>query len=589
MKRFARTALASLALVRRAAGRELFVIVGAQTVAAIGSVALLLSGRELLAEVEQGTRVGDAWLSITGVVVALVVAGTAAVVESARIPVVATLVEREAIRRVVRHATSVPFERFLDATFMDDVRRSVDAATGRTWQMTSGLFALVRALLGLAAMTVVLATTFPAALAALAVGFVPLAVSGRRLSRRSYETLVELTHSERESFDLLMILTGRAGAAEARAYGTVGTLEGRRDELLARRVSYYRALGRRRVQGQVIALALLAVMVSVVIAFIIDAAADGALAIGDALIVVGTVAALANGARSLNGSVSSLLETSLFLEDQERFLATTSTAGGEPRTEVATLSSPVAVSGRSLTYGYPGTGRTALRDIDVGVAAGEMVAVVGANGSGKSTLVKVLSGLIVPQRGTVEIAGEPLAAMDATRRRTLVATAFHDAVRYPMTASTNVALGWPERLDDRNGVEQATQLAGAAELLASLPAGGGTILTPEYEGGVDLSAGQWQRIALARVLFASTPVIILDEPTASMDVVAERNVLMRLRTMTPARTVVVVSHRLHAAQLADRVIVMADGVVVAEGTHEELVRRPGWYQDFARSTVLPGA
>lgn len=239
------------------------------------------------------------------------------------------------------------------------------------------------------------------------------------------------------------------------------------------------------------------------------------------------------------------------------------------------LAADVTVEG--VSFRYPLRPEPALHEVSFRLRAGERVALVGANGAGKTTLVKVLLGLYRPTQGRVLYGGRDLQALDLRAVRERQAAVFQDHVRYAFTLGENIGYGRAERLGDRAAVEAAATRGGADEVAASLPAGYSTLLTRQFSGGTDLSDGQWQRVAVSRGFMRDSPLLVLDEPTAALDPVAEAEVFRRFTSMVQGRTAVLVSHRLSFARLCDRVLVLRGGELVEQGSHDALVAAGGEY------------
>jgi ATP-binding cassette subfamily B protein len=227
------------------------------------------------------------------------------------------------------------------------------------------------------------------------------------------------------------------------------------------------------------------------------------------------------------------------------------------------------VEARDVTFTYPSAETPALRGVSVHVEPGEVVALVGANGSGKSTLARLLAGLYEPERGAV-----------TGRGAFATAIAFQDFLRYMLAARDNVAFGRHERVADDAGVREAAARSGAAADLEPLPGGYETVLGPAFVGGTDLSGGQWQRVALARLFFRDAPFVIRDEPTAALDAKAEHALFASLRELLAGRSVLLISHRFSSVREADRIYVLDAGRVVEHGSHEELVAAGGLYAEM---------
>jgi len=205
---------------------------------------------------------------------------------------------------------------------------------------------------------------------------------------------------------------------------------------------------------------------------------------------------------------------------------------------------------------------------------------VGENGSGKTTLAKLLCQLYHPQSGRVLWDRVDLAEVDAEELRRSIAVVFQDFPQYLFSASTNIGLGRVEALGDEARIGRSARQAGAHEFLERLPEGYQTMLGKMFEGGVDLSIGQWQRMALARAFFRDAPLIILDEPTAALDARAEHDLFESIRGLFEGRTVLLISHRFSSVLSADRIFVLKDGLLIEQGTHAELMRAAGHYAEL---------
>ena len=238
-----------------------------------------------------------------------------------------------------------------------------------------------------------------------------------------------------------------------------------------------------------------------------------------------------------------------------------------------------------VSFRYPGQDRDVLGGLDLTIPAGRSLAIVGANGAGKTTLIKLLCRLYQPTAGRILVDGDDLSNLETAAWQRRIAAVFQDHVGYELNARTNVGFGWVEAQGDLEGIQAAAERAGASDAVSALPRGWETVLSPQYHDGADLSGGQWQKLALARALFAvrhGAGVLILDEPAANLDARAEAELYEAFLGMTRGVTTVVISHRFSTVRQAASIAVLRDGRVVELGTHYELMELDGHYAEMFR-------
>ena len=242
-----------------------------------------------------------------------------------------------------------------------------------------------------------------------------------------------------------------------------------------------------------------------------------------------------------------------------------------------------AVRFEVVRFRYPAGQADVLAGVDLELAAGTSTALVGVNGAGKSTLVSLLARLRDPTGGRITVDGTDIRTLDPGRWQRMIALMPQDPVRYPLSAYDNVAFGALEHADDRAGVQRAAKISGFASVVDELPLGWDTVLARELPGGAELSGGQWQRLALARALFATfhgARILVLDEPTAALDVRAEARFYQRFHEITAGLTTLVISHRFATVRRAQRIYVLDGGVITESGSHDDLVAAGGTYAEM---------
>jgi ATP-binding cassette subfamily B protein/ATP-binding cassette subfamily C protein len=285
-------------------------------------------------------------------------------------------------------------------------------------------------------------------------------------------------------------------------------------------------------------------------------------------------------------ATGSLYEDALYMSNLFTYLAIP-TGGERSRVEPARApprGRPGPIELRGVSFRYPGRAEWALRDVSLVLAPGEKLGLVGENGAGKSTLVKLLLRLYDPTEGAILYGGVDLRDMAIADLRARVGAVFQDFVRYQFSAGENIGLGSPAHIGDRPRIEEAARRGGAAAVVEALPQGYDTVLGGWFEAGQELSAGQWQKLAVARAFMRDgAEVLILDEPTAAIDAEAEHELFQRFRELAADRSAIVISHRFSTVRtMADRIAVLHGGRVEELGSHRELLHKDGRYAHLFR-------
>jgi ATP-binding cassette subfamily B protein len=313
-------------------------------------------------------------------------------------------------------------------------------------------------------------------------------------------------------------------------------------------------------------------------------AARGELSLGDMTLYLALFRQGQAAFGDILSNLTAMYENALFMSNLFAYLAipTGSEAARVSPPRSLPRGSPQPIEFRNVSFRYPGKEAWALREVTLSLAPREKLALVGENGAGKSTLVKLLLRMYEPTEGEILYGGVNLKDMDPRDLRARVGAVFQDYVRYQFTVRENIGLGDVTRMDDAARVARAAEQAGAEGLIRSLPQGYETVLGGWFESGHELSAGQWQKVAVARAFMRDAEVLILDEPSASIDAEAEHELFQHLKALAADRSALIISHRFSTVRSADRIAVLRQGRVEELGSHRELMERDGRYAHLFR-------
>jgi ATP-binding cassette, subfamily B, bacterial len=585
----------AFSLVWASAPRELLLAGGLQVVAGLSLAAQLLVLRRVLNYTVAIEGVPDISavapeLLLFGVLLAVV--AVAAVTQREQQRTLAEYVQRHTTDRVMAVATSVDLIEFERPGFYDRLQRARVNASVRPLQIANGVLGMIGSGVTVAAVGFTLLLVEPLVVALLVVGGLPSLFLNRLSSRVMHTFAVEQTPADRRRAYLYQTLSRKEEAQEVRAFQSSGYLRAEHSRLYDERMIAWRATVRRRLlYGTLAGLTTSAVTVGAIL-MLLAFVRIGRLSVGDAAVAVGAVVLVAGRLRALVGSSGSLYEGSLFLEDFTEFVKLAPREHDRPtapRTSAALPRAAASISSlapferlqmRAVDFTYPSRREPSLRGISLTIERGEIIALVGENGSGKTTLTKLLAGLYRPTSGTLLWDDQDIANVDLAALREHIAVIFQDFARYFLTARENIAISRTSAIGDEQRVRAAAKSAGADDFLAGLPSGYASLLGPAFYGGSGLSTGQWQRVALARAYFRDAPLLILDEPTASLDPRGEYEIFKQVRRLAEGHTVVLVSHRFSSVRAADRILVLEAGHIVEQGSHASLVNEAGLYAEL---------
>ncbi|MCD9046956.1 ABC transporter ATP-binding protein [Luteimonas sp. MHLX1A] len=481
--------------------------------------------------------------------------------------------------RLMEHAATLDLEDFEDPELQDKLDRARRQTMGRM-SLLGQLFGQVQDIVTVASFAAGLLIYAPWLILLLAVALLPAFVGESHFNALGYTLNFHWTPERRQLEYVRQTGASVESAKEVKIFDLHRFLIDRYRTLAEGFYRANRALARRRAFWGTLLSALGTLGYYVAYAYIVWRTIRGDFSIGDLTFLAGSFRRLRQLLEGLLIGFSQVAGQALYLEDLFSFFAIEPEIRSRPGAVPVPRPIREGFVFENVGFRYPDAERWAVRHLDFELRAGEVLALVGENGAGKTTLVKLLARLYDPDEGRILLDGRDLRDYDLDDLRANIGVIFQDFVRYHLTAAENIGVGQIGAMDDRERIVDAARRAMADEVIAELPGGYDQLIGRRFKTGVDLSGGQWQKIAIARAYMRDAQVMILDEPTAALDARSEYEVFRRFKELSHQRTAVLISHRFSSVRMADRILVLEQGQLEASGTHDQLMAAGGRYAEL---------
>ncbi len=481
--------------------------------------------------------------------------------------------------RIMEHASRLDLTRYEDPLFYDKMERARAQGTDRV-MLVQMMGRLIQDLIGAVSLAIGIGFFSPWLLVFLVVCVVPAFLGETHFAFLGYSLSFEQTPARRQ-MEYLRILGGsRESAKELKLFGLGPFLVGRykvlSDELHRQNVG----LARRKLMFGVFLTLLGTLGYYGGYGFVIYQTVIGALTIGQLTFLAGAIAGASSGIQAVFTTFSGIADQALFLTDLVDFFAVEPTIRSKPGALVAPRPIRQGIEFKNVSFSYPGSRRKILSGINLRIEPQERIALVGENGQGKTTVVKLLTRLYDPTEGQILLDGVDLREYNLEDLWKEIGVIFQDFVHYEMTVSENIGVGRIEEAQNPFRIRAAAIKTFAESVIQKLPKGYDQPLGCRFEGGMDLSGGEWQKIALARAYLRDAQLLVLDEPTAALDARAESEVFERFSELTKGKMALLISHRFSTVRMADRILVLQKGGIAEQGRHDQLVKDGGLYAEM---------
>jgi len=481
--------------------------------------------------------------------------------------------------RLMEHAATLDLEDFEDSELQDRLERARRQASGRS-SLIGQLFGQAQDIVTVASFAAGLLVFAPWLIVLLAIALLPAFIGEAHFNAQSYSLNYVRTPERRELDYVRQTGASAETAKEVKIFGLSGFLIERYRALATSFFEANRRIALRRAGWGSVLSAVGTVAYYVAYAYIVWRTLHGDFSIGDLTFLAGSFRRLRTLLENLLLGFSQVAGQALYLDDLFSFFEIQPEIVPPPNPRPFPVPIKIGFSFENVGFRYPGAARWAVRGLNFELRTGETLALVGENGAGKTTLVKLLARLYDPDEGRILLDGHDLREYDLFALRANIGVIFQDFVRYYFTAADNIAVGRIEAREDRARIVRAAERSLADEVIRKLPDGYDQVLGKRFRTGIDISGGEWQKVAIARAYMRDAQLLILDEPTAALDARAEFEVFKRFKELSEGRTAVLISHRFSSVRMADRIVVLKDGAVDSVGTHAELLALRGRYAEL---------